>query len=137
MNQRTGANYGNINPKLRKKHKTLKWAFDPNRPDTADQKSCSNSPLKRRFPQGKRFASNTLRYSQKMGGMRSAHGLSNAPSQACDQFSGQKMYPEATSPSIAQSTPQKQVTMFQGGFRSMSNGKFDSFQAGPDRQNVS
>ena len=47
------------------------------------------------------------------------------------------MYPEAASPTIAQGTPQKPVTMFQGGFRSMSNGKFDSFQAGSDKQNVS
>jgi hypothetical protein len=36
INQRTGANYGNINPKLRKKRKILNWVFDPNRPDSAE-----------------------------------------------------------------------------------------------------
>lgn len=79
------------------------WVFEEIRPDSAD-KTTSSSPLKRRFPQSKRFASNTLRYSQKMGGMRSAHGLSNNPSQAYEQFSIPKNYPEAQSPCIPEQT---------------------------------
>jgi len=37
-----------------------------------------------------------------MGGMRSAHGLSNNPSQGYEQFTIPKNYPEANSPSIPQ-----------------------------------
>ena len=63
-NQRSGANFGNINPKFRKRQVTLRWSF--NKIETrskSGEKSLSNSPLKRRFYKGNRFASNSIRFS--------------------------------------------------------------------------
>ena len=74
-NQRTGANAGNTNPKIKKRITNLPWYFNENQEDDLyirkfspkyRNDSKSNSPVKRRFGGTNRFNSNTLRYSQKL-----------------------------------------------------------------------
>lgn len=78
---RSGANEGNKNPKIKKKWKMLAWHYDKAdeaRPASAlvesIHKSTTNLKNKQRFPNAKRFASNTLRQSQKM---QTQHSFAN------------------------------------------------------------